>query len=83
MPVDNTAPKLRILGKIHVQEGGTVPLAHEELITFSDVDSTMSKLKLIVDVPPVFGYIMNSRLGKVSINKKDKRALSVWLVDRG
>lgn len=60
-PIDNKAPKLKVINKLIVSEGRNATLSRN-ILDISDVDTPLRKLRLIVDVPPLFGYIANSDL---------------------
>ncbi|RXG54531.1 FRAS1-related extracellular matrix protein 3 [Armadillidium vulgare] len=67
-PIDNKAPKLKVINKLIVSEGRNATLSRN-ILDISDVDTPLRKLRLIVDVPPLFGYIANSDLNpKVKSN---------------
>ncbi|KAB7500158.1 Extracellular matrix protein FRAS1 [Armadillidium nasatum] len=67
-PIDNKAPKLKVINKLIVPEGRNATLSRN-ILDISDVDTPLRKLRLIVDVPPLFGYIANSDLNpKVKSN---------------
>lgn len=62
--VDNEAPKPMVNGGVVVEEGGSVvlPIA---LLSFTDPDTPLSRLSVLIDAPPIFGYLTDGSAGEI------------------
>lgn len=62
--VDNEAPKPVVNGGVMVEEGGSVVLPMA-LLSFTDPDTPLSRLSVLVDAPPIFGYLTDGSAGEI------------------
>ena len=63
--VDNNLPSVEIGSPVLVAEGGSVVVSADSIIA-SDVDTPLSKLELMLDSQPLFGYVTNKDAGELS-----------------
>lgn len=62
--VDNKKPEAAVGDPFIVAEGGSVVFP-PNAITAVDIDTPSSHLIVVIDVPPLFGFITNTNAGKV------------------
>lgn len=62
--VDNSIPDVEVGGPMLVAEGGSVVVPASSIIAL-DLDTLPSKLEVVLDSQPIFGYLTN-KAGKLS-----------------
>lgn len=58
-PVDNQEPRVTVGPAVEVLEGGSVVLPPSTVMA-TDADTPPTELRIIIDAPPIFGYITNT-----------------------
>lgn len=64
MNVDNSIPEVKVGSPVVVAEGGSMVVPAASIIA-SDLDTPLSKLEVVLDSQPEFGYINNKDAGKL------------------
>lgn len=62
-PVDNQEPRVTVGPAVEVLEGGSVVLPPSTVMA-TDADTPPTELRIIIDAPPIFGYITNTLAGE-------------------